>query len=178
MRWILTFTLLILSTSVSASQSEHFGDIGRYGLPLSAIAIALAHQDSQGLRQFGLSFGSTLAVTQALKATINERRPRGNSKNSFPSGHTAWAFSAATFLAIRYGWAYGIPAYTVASGVGLSRISNKRHHVHDVVAGAILASWLTYVFTNNYQSDNLKLNFSVNKTHSSTVSVLNIAITV
>jgi hypothetical protein len=37
-----------------------------------------------------------------------------------------------------YGWRVGVPAYVLASGIGLSRIESNRHHLSDVLAGATI----------------------------------------
>ena len=42
-----------------------------------------------------LSFGIMATITNGLKYTIREQRPDETSRNSFPSGHTAFAFAAA-----------------------------------------------------------------------------------
>jgi hypothetical protein len=75
----------------------------------------------------------------SLKSVIHEERPDGTSDNSFPSGHTATAFSGAEFLWQEYKdvspW-YGVAGYVVATGTGLFRIYNNRHWLTDVAAGA------------------------------------------
>ncbi|MBL7833132.1 MAG: phosphatase PAP2 family protein [Cyclobacteriaceae bacterium] len=79
------------------------------------------------------------AVVYSLKYTVGEARPDSGKKNSFPSGHTAQAFTAATFLAKEYGhksvW-ISIGAYTTATTVGVFRMLNNRHWVSDVLVGA------------------------------------------
>jgi len=62
------------------------------------------------------------------------------SNSSFPSGHTTAAFSAATVFAIEYKNKPYIPiiAYSAATLVGLSRITENKHWATDVVAGAAL----------------------------------------
>ncbi|MFP5437157.1 MAG: phosphatase PAP2 family protein [Bacteroidia bacterium] len=74
-----------------------------------------------------------------LKHLIHERRPDGTSDNSFPSGHTATAFSGAEFLWQEYKhksiW-YGIAGYTIAAGTGAFRMYNNRHWLTDVTTGA------------------------------------------
>jgi membrane-associated phospholipid phosphatase len=66
-------------------------------------------------------------------------RPDHGELTSFPSGHTAQAFAAATFLHKEYGrehpW-YSVLAYTTASGIGVLRILNNRHWLSDVLVGA------------------------------------------
>ena len=80
-----------------------------------------------------------LAVTSAIKYTARVRRPDGSSRNSFPSGHTAMAFTSATLLSLEYGERYPwLPpvSYGLASITGLGRILNNRHWIGDVVTGA------------------------------------------
>lgn len=81
---------------------------------------------------------STLAV-QAVKHTVSVTRPDGTADNSFPSGHTATAFTGAHILFREYGherpW-IGIAGYAAATSVGLMRVMNRRHWLGDVAAGA------------------------------------------
>lgn len=74
-----------------------------------------------------------------LKQATHQLRPDGSTYNSFPSGHTAQAFAAATFLSEEYKkrlpW---IPyaAYGIAGTVGALRMANNRHYISDVLFGA------------------------------------------
>ena len=96
-----------------------------------------------GLKSFGVesrsSWGRMLtsdafsvaimaSVVNAIKYTAHVQRPDGSNYKSFPSGHTATAFMAATMMHKEYGdrspW-YSISAYTVATITGVSRILNK-----------------------------------------------------
>lgn len=89
-------------------------------------------------------------AVSGLKFLTKVERPDGSSNNSFPSGHTATAFSGAEFLWQEYKdvniW-YGIAGYTVATGTGFFRIYNGRHWLSDVAMGAgigILSTKLAY----------------------------------
>ena len=65
----------------------------------------------------------------------------GNRSNSsFPSGHTTAAFAAATVFAVEYRNKPIIPitAYTIATLVGISRITENKHWATDVITGAAL----------------------------------------
>jgi hypothetical protein len=95
-------------------------------------------------------------LTFSLKRITAVPRPDSKKLTSFPSGHTAQAFAAATFMAREYGhkniW-YSIGAYTVATGVGAMRVMNNRHWISDVLAGAgigILTTNLAYL-THQYR---------------------------
>ena len=65
------------------------------------------------------------ATINTVKHTANVTRPDGSNNHSFPSGHTAMAFMAATMLHKEYGttrspW-YSIGGYTVATATDASR---------------------------------------------------------
>lgn len=80
-----------------------------------------------------------LVSVNMLKYTTKELRPDGSNPYSFPSGHTAQAFAAATFLSEEYKNKYHwMPylAYSMAATTGLLRIANNRHFVGDVLMGA------------------------------------------
>ncbi len=78
-------------------------------------------------------------VVSSLKNSTHVTRPDGSNNHSFPSGHTATAFMAATMLNKEYGhispWV-GVGAYTVASATGLMRMANNKHWLSDVMTGA------------------------------------------
>jgi membrane-associated phospholipid phosphatase len=115
-------------------------------LPALAAGLSWQQDDNEGLIQFGEGYASTIATTAVLKYSVHAKRPNGE-EHSFPSAHTASAFSAASYLQQRYGWKYGLPAYTAAAAVGWSRVSAKEHYWRDVIAGAAIASGFSYVFT-------------------------------
>jgi membrane-associated phospholipid phosphatase len=77
-------------------------------------------------------------VTHTVKYSVQRMRPDGSTRNSFPSGHTSVSFASATVLQQEFGWKVGIPAYAVASYIGVSRIGNKRHYFTDVAFGAAI----------------------------------------
>lgn len=95
------------------------------------------------------------AMVFPLKELTAVPRPDTGTPNSFPSGHTAQAFVAATFLHKEYGkehpW-YSVLAYGTATAVGVLRVVNNRHWASDVVVGAgigILATNLVYLTHQN-----------------------------
>ena len=98
-----------------------------------------------------LSGAIMAGIVNTIKYTAAEMRPDGSSRNSFPSGHTATAFMAATILHKEYGltrspW-FSVGGYAVATGIGVFRVMNNRHWVSDVMTGAgigILSTELGY----------------------------------
>ena len=94
------------------------------------------------------------ALVNGIKYSTKVERPDGSTSNSFPSGHTATAFMAATILHKEYGltrslW-YSVGGYAVATGIGAFRVMNNRHWVSDVMMGAgigILSTELGYAIS-------------------------------
>lgn len=78
-------------------------------------------------------------AVNSLKYTCRMPRPDGSNNKSFPSGHTATAFMAATMLHKEYGgrspW-YSIAGYSMATVTGVSRMLNNKHWLSDVLVGA------------------------------------------
>ena len=78
-------------------------------------------------------------IVLPLKYLAHEQRPDGSDHYSFPSGHTAEAFCAATIVYREYRYKspwYGIGAYALATTVGAFRMINNKHWESDVLVGA------------------------------------------
>lgn len=145
---------------------EDTGDILQIALPAAAGLMTLIKKDYQGTKKLAYSYTTTLAITYALKYSINKKRPEGRDHyDSFPSGHTSSAFSGASFIQRRYGWKYGIPAYVLATIVGISRTEapNGYHDGWDVLAGAAIGIGSTYLFTKPYQKEHMNLSLAIGK---------------
>lgn len=139
------------------------GDFIQIALPATAFLSTLIVDDGKGGWQFIKSFGTNLGLTYLLKYTINKQRPDGATDgHAFPSGHTSVAFQSAAFIQKRYGWKYGIPAYTLAGFVAYSRIEglNDRHDGWDVLGGIIVGIGSSYLFTTPYEKEHFELTFS------------------
>jgi membrane-associated phospholipid phosphatase len=153
--WLLAGVSL-LAAGVPLSQADEndavrqAGDIGQFVPHVAGLTLALAHHDGKGAGQLALATATTLAVVHGLKPIIDRERPNGGGR-SFPSGHTAMAFAGAGFVQRRYGWAYGVPAYTVSVFVGWSRVHAKEHHTSDVIAGGAIGIAANLVFTRRYR---------------------------
>lgn len=92
-----------------------------------------------------------------------------NSYSSFPSGHTTVAFAAATVFALEYKNRPLVPivAYSAATLIGLSRITENKHWATDVFVGAAIGYLAGRNVVNNYhryarlKSPNKKKNTSI-----------------
>ena len=143
------------TSALAKSTTETLGDVGQVVLPATGLVVSLIHKDKKGVVQLAEAFGSTMAVVYILKPTVNRTRPNGGSQ-SFPSGHSASAFAGAAFLQMRYGWAYGVPAYAAATFVAYSRVESKQHWTSDVIAGGAIGIAGNLVFTRTYKAVSLQ----------------------
>lgn len=88
-----------------------------------------------------ISFAFMGIVVLSIKSLTGVLRPDGSDYLSFPSGHTATAFTAACLLYKEYGsrsgW-IGVAAFLPAIITGFSRQLNNRHWLSDVVGGAVV----------------------------------------
>jgi hypothetical protein len=90
---------------------------------------------------------ATAGITQILKKATHVTRPNGGDL-SFPSGHTSNAFANATVLFHEYRDYNNIVAgsgYLFATTTGILRITNNRHWITDVLAGAGIGILITNI---------------------------------
>lgn len=90
------------------------------------------------------------AFTMPLKYLVKEERPDRSNTLSFPSGHSATAFSSAQFMFREYkdtNFWLSLSGYPFAIFTGVYRMLNDKHWLGDVAAGAgfgILSTELAY----------------------------------
>jgi membrane-associated phospholipid phosphatase len=92
-------------------------------------------------------------VTNSFKYVIGRGRPTDghgaynfrpfSGQDSFSSGHTTEAFALASVISEHYDslWVQ-VPAYGLASAVGYARLNNNRHWPSDVLAGAVIGTFV------------------------------------
>jgi undecaprenyl-diphosphatase len=122
------------------------------GLGWVAASIALAWLGGARGRRAGLataiaSLGTTYAVQRLIKPVFRRRRPWverdvlvvgiRTTDASFPSGHSASSFAAATALATFYPGVAPL-VLLLATGVALSRVHLGHHFPSDVTVGALI----------------------------------------
>ncbi|MDL2229605.1 phosphatase PAP2 family protein [Treponema sp. OttesenSCG-928-L16] len=142
---------------------------GITALVLPGISVIENIRDKHVLATYGIMYAEAFLLTHGtkdlLKYFVARNRPYTYSGgipsgeeddyfNSFPSGHTAYAFLGATFLSVTFSAEYPdskwkIPiiagSYTIAAGVGMMRIFSGNHFLTDVLTGACIGSlygWL------------------------------------
>lgn len=103
---------------------------------LGSAGIESRHSFSERTLIMATSYVALAVLVNIPKICVDEKRPESSNRNSFPSGHTATAFMGAELVRIEYGAWPAVGAYAIATGVGVMRMYNGKHWLHDVVAGA------------------------------------------
>jgi len=131
----------------------HADDVLQY-IPLaSSLLLCLDKDKREGWQDRVVLAATSAAITgiivNSVKYSVGAMRPDGSRRNSFPSGHTAFAFMGAELVRVEYGGWWGVAAYTVAIATGALRMYNEKHWSNDVLGGAgvgilsaRLACWL------------------------------------
>lgn len=167
-----------LKMEIAEERNEYFPKFGTHidnYLQLSPIVIAygldaLGYKSKTDIRNRTaiLLKGELLmsGTVFCLKKITHQLRPDNSSYNSFPSGHTAQAFAAATFLSeeykSRFKWMPYV-SYGIASSVGILRMANNKHYISDVLVGAglgILSMKMSYL-THEYKWNKKKYHTEV-----------------
>lgn len=150
---IVVFTALSINPTANAASNKTWADIsdvGVYTLVGSALILPATRSDWEGMREAVYSMGAAEGIAILGKTVVHEERPDHSDNNSFPSGHSAVAFSAATTMYRRYGWEVGLPAYAVATLTASARVSADKHHWYDAVAGAAIGTATGWMFTDAF----------------------------
>jgi membrane-associated phospholipid phosphatase len=140
--------------NVNASNSLLGGEIA---VPVALYGVGLFKGNARA-RETGILSGEALAdsvvVEEVSKIIFRRERPLYNdaagdffasnvgSNGSFPSSHTMLAWTVAAVVAGEYPskWVQ-LSVYSVASGVGLTRVLGQEHFPTDVLLGGV-AGWL------------------------------------
>ncbi len=136
-----------------AGTVRRFGQIEVYGTVTAGILAAGLVSGDDELTRAGGRIATTLALAGATssvsKLVLGRPRPSQSTdadgyvpfsgQEAMPSGHTTIAFALATSLSdeIDRTW-ISVGLYTLATGVGWSRINDGRHWLTDTAAGALL----------------------------------------
>ncbi len=140
-----------------ATDLRKYGDVAQYsGLIFGAgfVVHYWATDDDKSKETAWLAFeslGWAGGIGEVAKVVVGRERPGAtddpfqfkmfSSNSAFPSGHTTAAFAGADVFAEQYPtWRVIVPAYMMATAVGVSRLYANQHWASDVVGGALLGT--------------------------------------
>ncbi|PXX98949.1 hypothetical protein DF185_16300 [Marinifilum breve] len=109
------------------------------GLGMQALGRRGEHKFLNQIKRLVLAEAFCNGTVTLIKTQTKHLRPDGTTRNSFPSGHTAQAFVAATWLDKEFGKNYPwvrYVGYSMAITTGVCRVLKNRHWATDVVLGA------------------------------------------
>ena len=111
------------------------------GLTLTAVGLVLLlARRPAALLSFAIAETLTPLLDNLIKTLVTRPRPPDAMLNphgtSFPSGHAAAAFAAASVLERHLGYRASWPALVGATYVATSRLVDNRHFLSDVLMGA------------------------------------------
>ncbi len=79
----------------------------------------------------------TQALTYGIKVTVRRDRPTGECC-AFPSGHASMTFATAAVIERHFGYRGSWPMFLIAGYVSMSRLTDNRHYLSDVLFGSAL----------------------------------------
>ena len=164
MKFFNLFTAFVFSVIVlfnvnearAKSTVETVGDYLQVIVPAYAFGLTMAEDEWDGVKEFAYSFAAMEASVYGLKFIVKEQRPNKADNRSFPSGHTASAFSGASFIHKRYGIKRAAVPYLLSGFVAYSRIHANKHYWWDTLAGAAIASaWSFALVSKKYKNTDI-----------------------
>lgn len=136
---------------------------------VNPIIAGLTATQEKGLGHFAIIYGQIEAASFGVKYIGNQiqwgvgQRPGyPDNYEGMPSGHTASAWSGASYVrAFSPDYAYlVVPLYATSIATGYSRITSQQHSTGQVVVGALIAEILTFANSKLRWSENYQPKFT------------------
>jgi membrane-associated phospholipid phosphatase len=154
--WLLAAALIVLGAAAPQAEGAESSRHGFAGIASNAVGpflvlgelslLAGGDAGEDRMMEGAKVVVATSLLTQVLKYTVRDERPRTGTPTGFPSGHASMAFAMATVVADHqpeYAW----PAYAVAGTIAWSRVEVRAHDWKQVAAGAALGYYTAKYFT-------------------------------
>jgi len=126
---------------IYAPAKYYGGTIVQVSLSIGTYAVGRIY-DMPKVSHFGMDLLRAQIISESivepLKFAVGRERPDGSNHQSFPSGHAAATFAAATVIERHLGWKYAALGYALAAYVASSRMHDNVHYASDVVFGSAI----------------------------------------
>jgi hypothetical protein len=183
-KWLLPIAGAAAFAFTTDNRTSHYFDnnaglqaashkVGRLGAPYALLGASgamyglgkLTHNKrlaTTGIMAIEAGIAAT-GATQGMKVLTSRTRPyRGgngdfwNGGNSFPSGHAMMTWSTATVIADQYRDKpfLKIGLYGLATAVSVSRVTERKHYVSDVVIGSTIGYLIGKYITRRHRDSN------------------------
>ena len=145
---------------------SHAGSVYGVGAISGAFYLLGRAKNNDRARETGLlsaeALVNSMIVVSALKGVSQRARPLAGRErseffdggDSFPSGHSTYAWALATIIANEYQDRRSIQilAYGTAAAVSAARFTGNKHYLSDIVAGSALGYFIgKYVYTAHHR---------------------------
>lgn len=149
--------------------AEKFGDLwgneifaGSVGVATLGGGLLLSRQKEVNVAEAYLeALVVNFGLTIGLKYGIDRKRPNGVEGRSFPSSHASTAFVMAGSLTRNYGIGAGLPAILLGGFTAVSRMSERKHYLSDVIFGATLGFVIGRAYAGHHLSQEKALSWLV-----------------
>jgi membrane-associated phospholipid phosphatase len=155
-KWITEKTLLFGNDQDAQDFSDDLKDLAKLNLLATIFFVPTSNDDKfsklKGLAASAVAISVNRDVTNFIKRETSRLRPDGSDRESFPSGHTSSASTAASLshhvidhmsqLTPRQRKFWQASSFTVAGLTGWARIEGNKHHPSDVLAGYALGNFV------------------------------------
>lgn len=176
--WIAEKTPLFGNNQDAQDFSDDLKDLAKLNLLATIFFVPTSDDDDfsklKGLAASAVAISVNRDVTNFIKRETSRLRPDGSDRESFPSGHTSSASTAASLsrhvidhmsqLTPRQRKLWRASSFTIAGLTGWARIEGNKHYPSDVLAGYALGNFIGTFISEAFigSTDGLNYQVSVN----------------
>lgn len=162
-------TLIAFALTLGLWNFKKYGDFFQIALPALCVVLPLYQKDFQKLKQLIFAILASTLITHLCKISIPylvaehgmreifsfAQRPINMMRfDGFPSGHTQGAFIGFAFAFVYFKMRWKILFFCLALMVGISRIYSGYHTILQVICGALVGFFVSYLMIRFLQKHN------------------------
>lgn len=163
------FALIAFALTLGLWNFKKYGDFFQIALPALCVVLPLYQKDFQKLKQLIFAILASTLITHLCKLSISylaaqhgmseifsfAQRPINMARfDGFPSGHTQGAFIGFAFAFVYFKMQWKILFFCLALMVGISRIYSGYHTIFQVICGALVGFFISYLVIRFLQKRN------------------------